>query len=135
MSLYTFLYICPCLLTTQLKDIFSQDYQKCKEFLRHKTFIVSPTILANNGIPVQRCVQHQGEFMITFPYGYHAGYNLGFNCAESVNFALDSWLSIGKIAKSCQCINDSVNIDVTIFEKEKLAVGKRTRSKTNKEIE
>lgn len=56
--------------------------------------------------------------MITFPYGYHAGYNLGFNCAESVNFALDSWLSIGKKAKSCRCIHDSVRIDTSIFEKE-----------------
>lgn len=70
--------------------------------------------------------------MITFPYGYHAGYNLGFNCAESVNFALDSWLSIGKVANSCQCIHDSVKIDVSIFDKQKIV--SRTRAK-KKEIE
>lgn len=69
-------------------------------------------MLQNNNIPVQKCVQQPGEFMITFPFGYHQGYNLDFNCAESVNFALDSWIEIGKKAKSCTCIDDSVVIDV-----------------------
>ncbi len=43
--------------------------------------------------------------MITYPRGYHAGFNLGFNCAESVNFALDSWLDKGRTAKICQCVD------------------------------
>lgn len=44
--------------------------------------------------------------MITFPRGYHAGFNLGFNCAESVNFALESWLELGRKAKACECVSD-----------------------------
>lgn len=36
--------------------------------------------------------------MITFPYAYHAGYNHGFNCAESTNFALPRWIEFGKRA-------------------------------------
>ncbi len=40
--------------------------------------------------------QVAGEFMITFPYGYHSGYNHGFNCAESTNFATERWVEYGK---------------------------------------
>ena len=42
--------------------------------------------------------------MITYPRGYHAGFNLGLNCAESANFALDSWIELGRKAEACQCI-------------------------------
>jgi hypothetical protein len=51
-------------------------------------------------------VQQCGEFVVTFPRGYHAGFNLGLNCAESVNFALESWLDIGRRAKACECVSD-----------------------------
>lgn len=97
---------------TFMRSTFFNQYKECHEFLRHKTFIVSPTVLQNNNIPVQKLVQQPGEFVITYPFGYHSGYNLDFNCAESVNFALDSWIEIGKKAKSCTCIEDAVKIDV-----------------------
>ncbi|KAI7874835.1 JmjC-domain-containing protein [Lichtheimia hyalospora FSU 10163] len=99
-----------------MQNLFAQEHKQCPEFLRHKTFIVSPKVLANNSVPFHRCVQHEGEFMITFPYGYHAGYNLGLNCAESVNFALDSWIEIGRRAKACTCVSDSVMIDVDALQ-------------------
>ena len=54
--------------------------------------------------------------MITFPGAYHFGFNTGLNCAESVNFALESWIKHGVKAKSCQCITDSVKIDMTCFD-------------------
>lgn len=42
--------------------------------------------------------QEAGEFIITFPYGYHSGYNHGYNCAESTNFAMERWIDFGKKA-------------------------------------
>jgi hypothetical protein len=42
-----------------------------------------------------RCVQEPGEFVITFPKAYHAGYNHGLNCAEAVNFATPDWFPSG----------------------------------------
>ncbi|KAI9144266.1 JmjC domain, hydroxylase-domain-containing protein [Paraphysoderma sedebokerense] len=99
------------------QGIFPSDHKHCSEFLRHKTFHFSPTMLANHNIKINRMVQEVGEFVITFPHGYHAGYNLGFNCAESVNFASPTWIDIGKQAKSCTCVNDSVKIDVFLWER------------------
>ena len=49
--------------------------------------------------------------MITYPRGYHAGFNMGFNCAESVNFALDSWVELGRRAKVCACVSHRYVLD------------------------
>jgi hypothetical protein len=94
------------------RNLFPQEYKKCSEFMRHKMYLMSPTVLARENIPVHKLVQEEGEFVLTFPYGYHAGYNIGYNCAESVNFAIDNWLEYGKKAKSCMCIDDSVKLNI-----------------------
>ncbi|KAI8824088.1 putative jumonji family transcription factor [Fimicolochytrium jonesii] len=98
---------------TAMQSNFRNDHAKCNQFLRHKSSICSPKVLERKGIKVNRVVQHAGEFMITFPFGYHQGYNMGFNCAESVNFATDSWIPIGKQATFCPCVPDSVRLDVS----------------------
>nr|XP_058918010.1 lysine-specific demethylase 4B isoform X2 [Kogia breviceps] len=77
---------------------FPGSSQGCDAFLRHKMTLISPIILKKYGIPFSRITQEAGEFMITFPYGYHAGFNHGFNCAESTNFATLRWIDYGKVA-------------------------------------
>jgi JmjC domain, hydroxylase len=53
-------------------------------------------VARNGNVAVYQAYQEEGEFMITFPYSYHAGYNLGFNIAESTNFASERWIEYGK---------------------------------------
>lgn len=99
-----------------MRAIYANEAKNCDQFLRHKTFLVSPSLLKNKyGVTVNRVVHREGQFVVTFPIGYHSGYNIGYNCAESVNFALESWLPFGKTAKKCRCEDDSVFIDVDWF--------------------
>ena len=66
---------------------------------------------------ILQVVQEQGHFIITFPYGYHSGFNLGLNCAESTNFALERWVEYGKKATRCLCRSDGVHINMDVFVK------------------
>ncbi|EIN04471.1 JmjC-domain-containing protein [Punctularia strigosozonata HHB-11173 SS5] len=103
-----------------MKGFFPKDISQCPQFLRHKSYLASPKTLAGALCKPNTLVQHAGEFVITYPRGYHAGFNLGFNCAESVNFALDSWVDLARKAQVCKCVGDSVsiNIDELLRERE-----------------
>ncbi|KAJ7641325.1 JmjC-domain-containing protein [Roridomyces roridus] len=110
-----------------MRGYFPKDTSTCPQFLRHKSFLASPTLLAQSAVRPNHLVQHAGEFVITYPRGYHAGFNLGFNCAESVNFALDSWLDEGRKAAVCKCVDDSVRIDVDqLLEDRRIEVLEKT---------
>ncbi|XP_066503252.1 lysine-specific demethylase 4B isoform X2 [Hoplias malabaricus] len=97
------------------QGFFPGSSQGCDAFLRHKMTLISPSILKKYSIPFDRITQEAGEFMITFPYGYHAGFNHGFNCAESTNFATLRWIDYGKMATQCTCRKDMVKISMDVF--------------------
>ncbi|XP_075164890.1 lysine demethylase 4A [Haematobia irritans] len=95
--------------------IFYENYQNCNSHLRHKMTLISPQVLKQYKIPYNRITQEAGEIMITFPYGYHAGFNHGFNGAESTNFASKRWIEYGKRASICHCRKDMVKISMETF--------------------
>ncbi|XP_014262621.1 lysine-specific demethylase 4B-like isoform X2 [Cimex lectularius] len=102
----------------RLANGFFPSYSKtCPAFLRHKMTIISPHVLKQYSIPFNKITQEEGEIMITFPYGYHAGFNHGFNCAESTNFATKRWVEYGKRALQCLCRPDNVKISMDTFVK------------------
>ncbi|XP_036284554.1 lysine-specific demethylase 4D-like [Pipistrellus kuhlii] len=111
------------------RELFPGSSRSCEAFLRHKVALISPTVLRENGVPFSRITQEAGEFMVTFPYGYHAGFNHGFNCAEAINFATPRWVDYGKVASQCSCgearVSFSMDVFVRILQPERYELWKR----------
>ncbi|KAL9264711.1 putative lysine-specific demethylase JMJ16 [Drosera capensis] len=82
-----------------LPDLFEEQ----PDLLHKLVTQLSPTVLQSEGVPVYRCIQNPGEFVLTFPRAYHSGFNCGFNCAEAVNVAPLDWFPHGQNAVELYC--------------------------------
>ncbi|KAL9434409.1 hypothetical protein AB3S75_029115 [Citrus x aurantiifolia] len=76
---------------SSLPDLFDAQ----PDLLFQLVTMLNPSVLVENGVPVYSVLQEPGNFVITFPRSYHAGFNFGLNCAEAVNFAPADWLPHG----------------------------------------
>lgn len=86
------------------------------DLLHHMTTALNPRFLIEKGVPVYSCHQNAGEFVVTFPRAYHAGYNEGLNFAEAVNFAPPDWLRMGR-----QCLENYASVQRNcVFSHEEL---------------
>ncbi|KAJ0258766.1 inactive lysine-specific demethylase JMJ19 [Hirschfeldia incana] len=65
---------------------------------REPVMMMSPYALNMEGIPVTRCVQYPGQYVILFPGSCYSAVNCGFNCLEKANFAPIDWLPHGDVA-------------------------------------
>lgn len=77
--------------------------------------MISPQLLDLHQVPYIRVTQRPREFIVNAPAAYHAGFNTGYNCAESVNFATKRWVPVGARAGVCRCHADAVKIDMRLF--------------------
>lgn len=68
-------------------------FEKSPDLLHHMTTMMPPDRLRSLGVPVYSTDQLAGEFIVTFPRAYHAGFNNGYNFAEAVNFCPAEWVS------------------------------------------
>lgn len=75
-------------------------FEEMPDLLHQLITMLSPSVLIGSGVPVYHLVQYPGDMIITFPQAYHAGFNHGYNVAESVNFATPDWLPFGRRAMS-----------------------------------
>ncbi|VDP44377.1 unnamed protein product [Schistosoma mattheei] len=99
-----------------MKKHATELFDQAPDLLHHITTNVNPNILQAEGVPIYRTDQHCGEFVVTFPRAYHAGFNQGFNFAEAVNICLPDWLPIGRaciehyaeIKRHCVFSNDEL---------------------------
>ncbi|KDR13965.1 hypothetical protein L798_11923, partial [Zootermopsis nevadensis] len=81
---------------SSMKMAAPELFQSQPDLLHQLVTIMNPNILMQGGVPVCRTDQHAGEFVVTFPRAYHAGFNQGYNFAEAVNFAPADWLKMGR---------------------------------------
>lgn len=81
-----------------MRQLAPDLFQRQPDLLHQLVTLISPSDLAQVGIPVVSTRQGPNEFVVTFPRVYHAGFNCGFNLNEAVNFSMDSWLPIGEKA-------------------------------------
>ena len=58
--------------------------------------LLPPDQLRKEGVEVYALDQRAGQFVVTFPQAYHAGFNHGFNFNEAVNFAPADWEPFGE---------------------------------------
>jgi jumonji domain-containing protein 2 len=60
---------------TFVKSKFPDYFKECPEFIRHKTTLIYPGLLLENGIKLHKMVHEEGEYMISRASAYHSGFN------------------------------------------------------------
>lgn len=58
-------------------DVGFRGEDGASALLAEKTTMFPPNILLQHNVPVYKAVQMPGEFVISFPRAYHAGFNQG----------------------------------------------------------
>ena len=77
--------------------------------------MIKPTHFANSGVRVRKTLQMPGEYIMTFPGSYHAGFSTGLNIGEACNFMSKSWLKHGV---ACQDIYRKTREKIGVFPME-----------------
>lgn len=90
-----------------MKDIAPDLFEKQPDLLHQLITLISPydKRFQQAKISCYKALQKPGEYIITFPKCYHAGFNTGYNFNEAVNFTLDTWLPYG--IEACQDYKDT----------------------------
>lgn len=50
-------------------------------------------------------IQKEGELILTFPGGYHSGFNYGFNVFEAIGYSTPRWVKYARTALNCNCLD------------------------------
>lgn len=78
-----------------MKEAVPELFETQPDLLFQLVTLLTPEQLKKAGVRVYALDQRAGQFVITFPQAYHAGFNHGFNFNEAVNFAPSDWEPFG----------------------------------------
>ncbi|CRJ89849.1 hypothetical protein BN1723_017018, partial [Verticillium longisporum] len=76
---------------TAMREAVPELFETQPDLLFQLVTLLTPEQLKKAGVRVFALDQRAGQFVITFPQAYHAGFNHGFNFNEAVNFAPCDW--------------------------------------------
>ncbi|GAB7364270.1 hypothetical protein MBLNU230_g4818t1 [Neophaeotheca triangularis] len=79
-----------------MKEEVPELFETQPDLLFQLVTLAKPEKLRKAGVRVCAIDQHAGQFVVTFPRAYHAGFNHGFNFNEAVNFAPPDWEPFGE---------------------------------------
>lgn len=74
-----------------MREAVPELFETQPDLLFQLVTLSTPEQLKKAGVRVCAVDQRAGQFVITFPQAYHAGFNHGFNFNEAVNFAPCDW--------------------------------------------
>lgn len=74
-----------------MREAVPELFEQQPDLLFQLVTLLTPAHLQKVGVRVYALDQRAGQFVITFPKAYHAGFNHGFNFNEAVNFAPPDW--------------------------------------------
>lgn len=78
-----------------MREAVPELFETQPDLLFQLVTLLTPEQLKKAGVRVFAIDQRAGQFVITFPQAYHAGFNHGFNFNEAVNFAPSDWEPFG----------------------------------------
>jgi histone demethylase JARID1 len=70
-----------------MREAVPELFETQPDLLFQLVTLLTPEQLKKAGVRVYALDQRAGQFVITYPQAYHAGFNHGFNFNEAVNFA------------------------------------------------
>lgn len=79
-----------------MKQAVPELFEQQPDLLFQLVTLLPPDQLKKAGVNVFALDQRAGQFVVTFPQAYHAGFNHGFNFNEAVNFAPNDWEPFGQ---------------------------------------
>ena len=79
-----------------MREEIPELFESQPDLLFQLVTLAKPEKLRRAGVRVHAVDQRAGQFVVTFPQAYHAGFNHGFNFNEAVNFAPHDWEPFGE---------------------------------------